>query len=240
MEKPAETRHPVHELIERRWSPVTFAERSVPAEAVCCLLEAARWAPSSFNEQPWSFFVARREEPEAFERLLETLVPANQAWARHAPLLLLSVAKTTFERNAVLSPADAATAYGSVLSIVRFEQGRASEMRALFEAALDEQPQLAYIWRAAQMRTAAVEGEPRRSPLHPQRVGRGRLRGAVPGHGADLHRHVAGRGVRPPRRRRARPTGRSRLACRPTRWRRETARPSRSRPARPMRRRAAG
>jgi nitroreductase len=99
MEKPAATRYPVHELIQRRWSPVSFAAPGVPADAVGSLLEAARWAPSSFNEQPWSFFVARREEPAAFERLLETLVPANQAWARHAPLLLLSVAKTTFERN---------------------------------------------------------------------------------------------------------------------------------------------
>jgi nitroreductase len=62
-------------------------------------LEAARWAPSSFNEQPWSFLVARKEEPEEFARMLSCLVPGNVTWAQHVPVLLISVAKLQFEHN---------------------------------------------------------------------------------------------------------------------------------------------
>lgn len=99
MEKPADVRFPVHELIARRWSPLSFADRLVERDQLGSLLEAARWAASSFNEQPWSFFVATREEPERFERLAGCLVPGNQTWARRAPVLMLSVAKQHFERN---------------------------------------------------------------------------------------------------------------------------------------------
>lgn len=99
MEKPAPTAHPIHELLRRRWSPYTFAARPVEPATLCQLLEAARWAPSSYNEQPWTFFVATRAEPAAHARLVECLLPANQDWARHAPVLLLTVAKLHFSRN---------------------------------------------------------------------------------------------------------------------------------------------
>lgn len=61
MEKPANTQYPIHELLRRRWSPVAFSERLVPREDLCSLLEAARWAPSCYNGQPWHFIVATKE-----------------------------------------------------------------------------------------------------------------------------------------------------------------------------------
>jgi nitroreductase len=99
MDKPAETRYPVHDLIARRWSPRALEPRPVPANQIRSLLEAARWAASSFNEQPWSFLVARREDAAEFERMLGCLVPANQSWAKNAGVLMLTVAKRTFTRN---------------------------------------------------------------------------------------------------------------------------------------------
>ena len=99
MQKLAETRYPIHELLRERWSPRAFADRMVEPEELRSLLEAARWAPSSFNEQPWSFIVATKEHPGEYERLLSCLVEGNVRWAQHAPVLMLSVAKLAFERN---------------------------------------------------------------------------------------------------------------------------------------------
>ena len=65
----AETDHPVHDLLARRWSPYAFADRPVSREDLRSLFEAARWAPSSYNEQPWSYLVATRDDPEEFGRL---------------------------------------------------------------------------------------------------------------------------------------------------------------------------
>ena len=99
MEKPAQTQYPIHEILRNRWSPRAFADRAVSPETLRSLFEAARWAPSSFNEQPWSFLVATRENPEDFNRLLSCLVDGNIAWAKYAPVLMLSVAKLKFEHN---------------------------------------------------------------------------------------------------------------------------------------------
>lgn len=99
MEKPAEVQHPVHDLIRRRWSPRAFDPRPLAPEHLASLLEAARWAPSSMNEQPWRFVVATRDDAEGFERLLGCLVPGNQVWARDAGALLLSVASLSFARG---------------------------------------------------------------------------------------------------------------------------------------------
>lgn len=97
MEKPATTQHPIHELLSRRWSPRAFDERPVERDKLASLFEAARWAPSSNNEQPWRFILARKEEPEIYARLFGCLKEGNQKWARLAPVLILSVAKLTFE-----------------------------------------------------------------------------------------------------------------------------------------------
>lgn len=96
--KTASTAYPIHELANRRWSPVAFGDRPVARETVGSLVEAARWAASCFNEQPWAFFVAHREDSATFEKLASCLVPGND-WAKSAPVLMLSVASGTFARN---------------------------------------------------------------------------------------------------------------------------------------------
>lgn len=81
--KMAETDYPVDELIARRWSPYAFDDRPVSQSDLRSLFEAARWAPSSYNEQPWSYIVATEEDPEPFERLLSCLVEANTKRGRN-------------------------------------------------------------------------------------------------------------------------------------------------------------
>jgi len=93
------TQPPVHDLVARRWSPRVFADRPVPSAALHSVLEAARWAPSSFNEQPWRLIVATRDNAEDYQRLLACLVPANQGWAKSAPVLMITVAAMAFEKN---------------------------------------------------------------------------------------------------------------------------------------------
>ncbi len=95
----AATDHPVHELIATRWSPYAFADRPVAESDLHGLFEAARWAPSSYNEQPWSYLVATREQPQEFQRLLSCLVEGNQVWARYAPVLAIGCTRLNFERN---------------------------------------------------------------------------------------------------------------------------------------------
>lgn len=96
---PAETSQPVHDLIARRWSPYAFSDRSVSQADLRSLFEAARWAPSSYNEQPWSYIVATKENPEEFARLLSCLVEGNQAWAKAAPVLALGCTSLNFKLN---------------------------------------------------------------------------------------------------------------------------------------------
>ena len=100
MPKDAVTDHPVDPIVARRWSPYAFRDRRVAPEELRSLFEAARWAPSSYNEQPWSYVVAsRHDHPDAFARLLSCLVDANQRWARHASVLALGVVALRFRRN---------------------------------------------------------------------------------------------------------------------------------------------
>lgn len=100
MNKHADTEYPVHELIRTRWSPRAFADKDVSAETLRSLLEAARWAPSCFNDQPWAFVVARRSDDAAgFERLAACLTGKNQLWAPKAPVLLLAIARLKFAHN---------------------------------------------------------------------------------------------------------------------------------------------
>jgi nitroreductase len=99
MEKPAETQYPIEEILRRRWSPRSFSERLVEPEKLQSLFEAARWAASSFNEQPWNFIVATKQKPEEHARLLGCLVEGNQPWARAAPVLMVSVAKLNFDKT---------------------------------------------------------------------------------------------------------------------------------------------
>src|ERR1700693_2639642 len=95
----AVTDYPVHELIASRWSPYSFANRSVSDDDLRSLFEAARWAPSSYNEQPWSYMVAKKEDADEFGRLLSCLVEANQVWAKAASVLALGISRLNFARN---------------------------------------------------------------------------------------------------------------------------------------------
>lgn len=99
MDKPAETQFPLYDLLKRRWSPRAFSEQPVGPDMLLTLLEAARWAPSSSNEQPWRFVVATREEPADYDRLLACLLEGNRKWAYRAPVLILSVARVDFEED---------------------------------------------------------------------------------------------------------------------------------------------
>jgi nitroreductase len=89
--------YPVHPLLAERRSLLSFSPRPIEVETLASLMEAARWAPSSMNEQPWSFIVAAKAHKSDFERLLGCLVECNFQWAQHAPVLLLSIARLTFE-----------------------------------------------------------------------------------------------------------------------------------------------
>ncbi len=99
MDPRAPAEYPIHDLIARRWSPYAFADRPVSADDLRSLFEAARWAPSSYNEQPWSYLVATREAPEEFARMLSCLVEGNRAWARAAPVLALGCTRLNFVRD---------------------------------------------------------------------------------------------------------------------------------------------
>jgi len=92
--------HPIAPLLRQRWSPRSFTGAPVPEAALASLLEAARWAASSNNVQPWHFVVARRDaDAAAFAALLATLSPNNQSWASQAGVLMISVARASFPAN---------------------------------------------------------------------------------------------------------------------------------------------
>ena len=98
MHKPAVTDVALHELIRNRWSPRAFAEKPVTPEVLRSLFEAARWAPSSNNEQPWAYLVAAKDDAN-FAKMLGVLVEFNANWAKHAPVLALSVAHLKTQRD---------------------------------------------------------------------------------------------------------------------------------------------
>ncbi len=87
------------DLLARRRSPYAFSSQPVEPEKLRQLFEAARWAPSSYNAQPWGFVVATRDDPEAFPRMLSVLVEANRQWAKHVPVLALAVARMNFAQD---------------------------------------------------------------------------------------------------------------------------------------------
>ena len=89
----------VHELIRRRWSPRAFSAQAVAPQQLRVLLDAARWSASSYNEQPWRFIVTTKSDPAAYDKMLSILVERNQIWAKNAPVLMLTVSKTTFSHS---------------------------------------------------------------------------------------------------------------------------------------------
>jgi nitroreductase len=101
--KHAASDHEIHDLIRRRWSPRAFdASRDVSRADLLRLFEAARWAPSSLNEQPWRFVVTERTRtPDAFAALLGTLTGRNALWAEKAPVLVLVALRRNYQGHEV-------------------------------------------------------------------------------------------------------------------------------------------
>jgi len=90
---------PLLDLLARRWSPRDFDPRPVDPAVLRSIFEAARSSFSCFNEQPWRFIVATKEDPKDYERIFDCLVPKNQAWAKDAWVLGISFGKKTFSHN---------------------------------------------------------------------------------------------------------------------------------------------
>ena len=90
---------PILDVISNRRSPLAYASKPVEPEKIGALFEAARWAPSSYNEQPWHFIYAVQEDQDEFQLFLDCLLEGNRVWAKDAPLLVLSVARMNFARN---------------------------------------------------------------------------------------------------------------------------------------------
>lgn len=86
-------------LIKERRSTVAFSDQSISREQIKQLFDATRWAASCFNEQPWRFVVARKEDSALYKKVLNGINEHNQSWAQHAPVLILAFAKKTFSMN---------------------------------------------------------------------------------------------------------------------------------------------
>jgi len=110
-------------VFHERWSPRSYADREVSPDLLAKVFEAARWAASSRNEQPWRFLVGARGS-SAYTKIFESLVEFNQNWARTAPVLILGVANTQFSHN------------GTENRVALFDLGAASSYLTLEAAAL--------------------------------------------------------------------------------------------------------
>ena len=99
MKKTANASHQIESLIAERWSPRAFLEKPVEREKLLSMFEAARWAPSAFNAQPWRFLAAEKSDAADYAKMLSCLVEANQVWAGKAPVLMILLAKKTFDHN---------------------------------------------------------------------------------------------------------------------------------------------
>jgi len=134
MQKAAPAEAPIHELIRNRWSPRAFSEKLIPPAVLRSLFEAARWAPSSNNEQPWAFLVASRGDKENFDKVLGTLVEFNAGWARHAAALAIAVSKLHFANGTPNRNAFYDTGAASVLlTLEAVAQGLVTHQMAGFD-----------------------------------------------------------------------------------------------------------
>jgi nitroreductase len=115
--------HPIETLFLKRWSPRAMSGESLPLSELNRLFEAARWAPSTFNEQEWRFLFARREGPH-WATFLGLLMEANQVWCKDAAALVVVLSKRTFSMNGKPNP------------VHTFDTGAAFENLALQGAAL--------------------------------------------------------------------------------------------------------
>ena len=112
---PRTSEYPIDKQFLERWSPRAFTQQPVSEEQVLTVLEAARWAPSASNLQPWRFFYGLRGTPE-FDTLLSLLVPFNEGWAKEAGALIFIASVTTFdgERQNITNSFDAGSSFMSL------------------------------------------------------------------------------------------------------------------------------
>lgn len=103
--KSSEVEFPVLDAIEGRRSRRAYSSQPIEKEKIESLFEAARWAPSSMNEQPWAYVYATKDQPELWNTLAGALNESNRVWAQHAPLLILSMARKTHMRNGAINGA---------------------------------------------------------------------------------------------------------------------------------------
>ena len=94
----------IHPLLQQRWSPRAFSAQPVEEAKLLTLIEAARWAASANNEQPWRFIYAAKGQSEHYNKLFDCLNEWNQAWAQSAPALIMTLVKTHFEKNGRPNP----------------------------------------------------------------------------------------------------------------------------------------
>lgn len=99
MEKSAEFESPILEVIQMRRSRRAYADKPVEQDKIQSLFEAARWAPSSVNEQPWLYLYATKDQQELWGKVFDALNDSNKVWAGNAPLLIVSLARKKFIRN---------------------------------------------------------------------------------------------------------------------------------------------
>lgn len=100
----SENERNVHHLIARRRSSYAFDTKPLSRTQIRVLFEAAQWAPSSFNEQPWRFLIATKDDSEAYDRLANLMAQWNREFASRAPLIGLTAAKLSFEKNGKPNP----------------------------------------------------------------------------------------------------------------------------------------
>jgi nitroreductase len=117
--KSTELEHPVLDVIATRRSSRAYASNPIDKEKINALFEAARWAPSSMNEQPWVYLYATKDQPELYNKILEALNESNRVWAQEAPLLIMSMARKTHARN------------GAINSAARYDTGAANAFLSL-------------------------------------------------------------------------------------------------------------
>ena len=159
----ANTSYPVMNAVAKRWSPRAFTERDVSKQDVGSILEAARWAASCFNEQPWAFIVGTKDDPETYDRIMSTMGEFNQAWAGNAPVLILAAAKATFAldgRDNAHAVYDLGQAV-SALALQATELGLAAHQMAGFDP--DKAREVFGIpegWSAVTVTAVGYEGSP--------------------------------------------------------------------------------
>lgn len=99
MKPQKQTAHNVHKLITKRWSPRSFLDKEIEQEKINSLFEAARWAASAMNEQPWKFIYATNKDQKKFKDILSCLAEGNKVWAKMAPLLIITFINNRYELN---------------------------------------------------------------------------------------------------------------------------------------------